>query len=291
MKKPEITTQYFAEKEEQAVIDYINSDSFEEKNKIYNEILIEPFRKMIQSILRRYPIHIGNYDMEEVESNALTHLIEHMIKYKLYIIERKKNNSTDDKWYKLGNDYRFIYIEDANKKLKEINKSDDGYTYRIFKSKAFSYCQTIIRNYYKDHSKKSYNEKKTNLNFDNYVDEINSNAEYTYEMKMENQHQLEKLINCVVKKIEDLIDNNSTMKKNEILVGDAIANILKNWQILFMEDSPEGNYEKRVTNKFAKNKILLYLKEQTGLTTKEIRIGIKPFKEIYFFEKLDYLDD
>ena len=74
-------------------------------------------------------------------------------------------------------------------------------------------------------------------------------------------------------------------------MGDAIVNVLKNWQVLFMEDSPEGKYEKRVTNKFAKNKILLYLKEQTGLSTKEIRIGIKPFKEIYFIEKIDYMED
>lgn len=250
MKEIEKPTQYFAEREEQAVIDYINSDSLEEKNKIYNEILIEPFRKMIQSILRRYPIHIGNYDMEEVESNALTHLIEHMVKF------------------------------NPNK----ITKSGQ-------KTKAFSYCQTIIRNYYKDHSRKSYTEKKTVLSFDDYVDEINENIEYTYEMELENQHQLEKLINGVVKKIEDRIDNDPTIKKNELLVGDAIANVLKNWQVLFMEDSPEGRYEKRVTNKFAKNKILLYLKEQTGLSTKEIRIGIKPFKEIYFIEKIEYFDD
>ena len=33
------------------------------------------------------------------------------------------------------------------------------------------------------------------------------------------------------------------------------------------------------------------LKEQTGLSTKEIRIGIKPFKEIYFVEKMDYMED
>ena len=81
------------------------------------------------------------------------------------------------------------------------------------------------------------------------------------------------------------------MKRNEIIVGDAIVNVLKNWQVLFMEDTPEGKYNKRVTNKFAKNKILLYLKEQTGLSTKEIRIGIKPFKEIYFLQKTDFLDD
>ena len=250
MKKTEITTQYFAEREEQAVIDYINSDSLEEKNNIYNKILIEPFRKMIESILRRYPIHIGNYDMKEVESNALTHLIEHMVKFNPHKITKSGN-----------------------------------------KTKAFSYCQTIIRNYYKDHSKKSYTEKKINLSFDDYVDEINENIDYTYEIETENQHQLEKLINDVVIKIENRIDTDPTIKKNEMLVGDAIANVLKNWQILFMEDSPEGNYDKRVTNKFAKNKILLYLKEQTGLTTKEIRIGIKPFKEIYFIEKLEYIDD
>ncbi len=241
---------YFAEREEQAVIDYINSNSAEEKNRIYNEILIEPFRKMIESILRRYPIHIGNYDMNVVESNALSHLIEHMVKF------------NPDKITKSGN-----------------------------KTKAFSYCQTIIRNFYKDHSKRSYTEKKINLSYDDYADEINENSDYTYEIEDESHHHLEKLIQTVIDKIVDKIDNDPTMKKNEIIVGDAIVNVLKNWHILFMEDSPDGKYNKRITNKFAKNKILFFLKEQTQLSTKEIRIGIKPFKEIYFLEKMDYLDD
>jgi len=285
------TTLYFAEREEQAVLDYIHSDSLEEKNKLYNEILIEPFRKMIQSILRRYPIHIGNYNMEEVETNALAHLIDHMVKYKPFIIERKGENPPTEKWTKLGDAYRFIHIENAYEKLANMIESEDGCKYRIFNSKAFSYCQTIIRNFYKDHSKKSYTEKKINLSFDDYVDEINENIEYTYEMENEEQQKLEMLIQSVIEKIEDRIDNDPIIKKNEIIVGDAIANVLKNWQVLFMEDSPEGKYNKRVTNKFAKNKILLYLKEQTGLSTKEIRIGIKPFKEIYFLEKMDYMED
>lgn len=241
---------YFAEREEQAVIDYINSNSVEEKNQIYNEILIEPFRKMIQSILRRYPIHIGNYDMDEVESNALSHLIEHMVKF------------------------------NPNKITKSGNRT-----------KAFSYCQTIIRNYYRDHGRKSYTEKKVNLSFDDFADEINENSEYSYEIELESQHHLEQLINTVISKIEDKIDGDGSMKKNEIIVGDAIINVLKNWHLLFMEDTPSGKYNKRVTNKFAKNKILLFLKEQTGLSTKEIRIAIKPFKEIYFIEKTDYFDD
>jgi cell fate (sporulation/competence/biofilm development) regulator YlbF (YheA/YmcA/DUF963 family) len=240
---------YFAEREEQAVIDYINSDSYEEKNRIYNEVLIEPFRKMIESILRRYPIHIGNYDMNEVESNALTHLIDHMVKY------------NPDKITKSGN-----------------------------KTKAFSYCQTIIRNYYKDHGRKSYTEKKINLPFDDYFDEISEN--HNYEIAFNEYNELEILIGIVTKKIEEKIDDDiNVMKKNEIVVGDAIVNVLNNWDVLFMEDTPVGNYNKRVTNKFAKNKILFFLKEQTNLTTKEIRIALKPFKNIYYTEKFIFFDD
>jgi hypothetical protein len=284
MIKSEITLQYFAEREEQAVLDYIKSDLFEEKNKIYNEILIKPFRIMIESILRKYPIHIGNYDMNVVESNALTHLIENIVKYRPYIIEQNVGNN---KWVRMGNDYRFFNIIDAQDSLKIINNDD----YRIFYASAFSYCQTIIRNHYKDHSKKSYIEKKINLNFDEYLDEINDINDFTYEIEFENQFKLEKLIVDIANKIEERIENDLLIKKNESLVGYAIVNVLKNWEVLFMEDTSEGKYDKKVTNKFAKNKILFYLKEQTGLTTKEIRVGIKPFKDIYLLKKLECLDD
>jgi len=284
----EVNIPYFAEREEQAVIDYITGTTAEGKNRIYNEILLVPFRKMIESILRRYPIYIGNYDIVEVESNARSHLIEHMIKYRPFIIEYNETGSP--KWTK-SSIYKYFIIEEANEKLKSLIKKDD-YNYRLFKSKAYSYCQTIIRNYYKDHGKKSYIEKKINLSFDDHIDEINENIEYSYELELETHHQFEQLINTVVEKIETKINADDTiMKRNEIIVGDAIVNVLKNWHILFMEDTPEGKYNKRITNKFAKNKILLFLKEQTGLSTKEIRIAIKPFKEIYFIEKMDYLED
>jgi len=249
MEENENKVPYFAEREEKAVIDYINATSAEEKNRIYNEFLKEPFRKMIQSILRRYPIHIGNYNIKEIEENALTHLIENMVKF------------------------------DPN----TITKSGK-------KTKAYSYCQTIIRNYYKDHSKKSYGEKKTILSYDDYVDEINENTKYTYEMNLDTQNEIEILIKNVIKKINNRISTDLTLKRNEYIVGDAIVHILENWNILFMEETPKGKYSKKVTNKFAKNKILLYIKEQTGLSAKEIRIAIKPFKELYFIEKFNSMN-
>lgn len=247
----EENAQYFGEREEKAVIDYINSDSYDIKNDIYNNILLIPFTKMIQSILRRYPIYIGTYSMYEIEVFALSHLIEHMVKF------------NPDKITKSGN-----------------------------KTKAFSYCQTIVRNYFKDLGKKLYNDKLVNLSYDDYCDDIDENIKYSYELSFETQHYLEKLIDIITDRISELIESSDdNLKKNEIIVGDAIVNILKNWHILFMEDTPNGNYNKRVSNKFAKNKILLFIKEQTGLTTKEIRVGIKPFKEIYFIEKIAYLNE
>jgi len=240
---------YFAEREEQAVINFINSNSLEERNKIYDEILAEPFRKMIQSILRKYPIHMGNYSMYEVETDVLVHLIDRMEKYNPETITKAGN-----------------------------------------KTKAYSYCQTIVRNYFKDHGRKTYNDKKTNLNYDDYVDEFSNSNEYSYEFEyndvIDPADQLELLINGIITKIEDKItDENSNLKRNEIIVGDAVVNILKNWKVLFLEDTPEAKYNKKITNKFQKNKILFFIKEQTGLCTKDIRTSIKCFKELYLFEK------
>lgn len=241
---------YFAEREEKAVVDYINTNSVEERHRLYGDILLLPFKKMTESILRKYPTHIGNYDIHEIEANALSHLIEHMIKFN----------------------------------PEKITKSGK-------KAKAFSYCQTIVRNFYKDHSKKSYNEQKTNLPWEDYSDEINTKKEFSYEIDDISKNELEELINIVTLKMKERIDDDKTLKKNEIIVGEAIINVFTNWHMLFLEDSPDGKYNKKVTNNFAKNKILLFLKEQTGLTTKEIRMSMKPYKEIYGIEKANFYNE
>lgn len=241
---------YFAEREEKAVVDYINTDIVEERHRLYSDILRLPFKKMTESILRRYSTHVGNYDIHEVEANALSHLIEHMIKFN----------------------------------PEKITKSGK-------KAKAFSYCQTIVRNFYKDHSKKSYNEQKTNLPWEDYSDEINTKKEFSYEMDDVSQNELEELIKIVTSKMKERIDEDKSLKKNEIIVGEAIINVFTNWHMLFLEDSPDGKYNKKITNNFAKNKILLFLKEQTNLTTKEIRMSMKPYKEIYGVEKTNFYNE
>lgn len=122
--------------------------------------------------------------------------------------------------------------------------------------------------------------------------EINENIEYSYDPELETFNQFEQLIDTVAEKIKIKINsNNSTIKTNEIIVGNAIINVLKNWHILFMEDIPEEKYDKnkRIPNRFAKNNILLFLEKETGLSAKKIRIAIKPFNKTYFLEKTKFL--
>jgi hypothetical protein len=292
---------YFADQEENAVVEYIITDSVERKHQLYNTVLSEPFRMMTETILRRYPTHIGNYDIHEVEANALTHLIEHMIKYRPFIIEyRKKGDYTEitvdengnkiGKWEK-SKVYKYLIREDAEVKLAELQSIESDFEYRIFEARSFSYCQTIVRNYYKDHGKKSYNEKLSNLSWEDHSSDIMEQKEYLYEIDNEEKSDLEELIEIAIVSIRDRIDEDGTLKMNEVIVGEAIIDVLSNWHILFLEETPDGKFNKKITNKYQKNKILNFLKEQTRLNTKEIRMSMKPFKEIYFIEREEFFKE
>jgi hypothetical protein len=158
------------------------------------------------------------------------------------------------------------------------------------KTRAYSYCQTIIRNYYRDHGKKTYLDKKVNLPYHDYSEEIQNDNQFSYEMDYNQNDEIIKLINLIVCEIQKTIDKGN-LKDNEIAVGEAIINILQNWDWLFMENSPSGRYDKVVTNKFQKSKIFLYLKEYTRLSSKEIREALKVYKTLYFSKKTDFFSE
>lgn len=235
--------QYFGECEEQAVVDYINGSS-SDRDRIYREILDEPFRKMVESILRRYPIYIGNNTMQEVEVSCLSHLIQKMVQFN----------------------------------PEKITKNGK-------KTKAFSYLQTIVRNYYRDHNKDSYKNRLRDLNFEDYSSEILNRDEYLYRIDDDDISEIDELIKIVLVEINGVLNTHKDLKKNEIIVGNAILEIFENWDTIFMEDTSNGRYDKKISNNFTKNKILLMLNDITELNTKEIRTNMRKFKTIYDFEK------
>ena len=73
---------YFYEKQEQAVIDYLQAETAEEKNAIYCDILKPAFKKMIESIIRRYKLYIPDEDFEDTFNDTLSFLLTKADKFK-----------------------------------------------------------------------------------------------------------------------------------------------------------------------------------------------------------------
>lgn len=133
------------------------------------------------------------------------------------------------------------------------------------KAKAYSYCQTIVKNYFIQKCKNNLkNQKRFKHDYDKCykIYEIEYDIDYDYKIKS--------IINDTINKIEEKILKLNGKDKR---VGEAIIYLLKNYDKLFKE-------------KMNKLTILEELRIHSGLTTKEIHQSIlKHFKRIWLFEK------
>lgn len=137
---PEKRTGYFYEEEEQAFVDYINAQTKEEKEKIFNEKLLHPFTKMIQSIIRRYKLYTPNETFEDIFDDAFSFLMIKMNYFnpnagkkaysycgticKNYLIKQindfdknqKRNSSYEDNSISLDDKLELSYTENGNER-------------------------------------------------------------------------------------------------------------------------------------------------------------------------------
>lgn len=72
---------YFDVKEEMAVIQYLETDCRDEKNKIYNDHLKKPLDKMISSIIRRYKLYRKDMDFTEIHVDTHSFLMTKIDKF------------------------------------------------------------------------------------------------------------------------------------------------------------------------------------------------------------------
>jgi len=73
---------YFDEREEFAVRLFLSANTFEERNKIYNQNLRKPLDKMISSIIRRYKLYRKDMDFEEIHADTHSFLMTKIEKFK-----------------------------------------------------------------------------------------------------------------------------------------------------------------------------------------------------------------
>lgn len=150
--------------------------------------------------------------------------------------------------------------------------------------KAYSYYGTICKNYLILKINKFVKNQKRNESYEVLGDSLIDNTKYGYDQHESNIEMLTELIGNTSSAVTNIIDNKETMKltENEIKVGIALNNLLNNWDDLFARMG---------SDKFNKSSILLFLKETTLLSTKEIRDGMKKYKLAYQDVKKNMLED
>ncbi len=147
--------------------------------------------------------------------------------------------------------------------------------------KAYSYCGTICKNYLIYRLNQYSKQRKRNVSYDDpnetsqeaygnnpkYSLEDNSTASFVRDLTAVTLHKIESMVSDKHK---------GTLKPNEVKVGQALVELMNNWEELFVHVG---------SDKFNKSSILLFIKENTMLSTTEIRNAMKIFKMSYFMTK------
>lgn len=183
----------------------------------------------------------------------LDKMIESIIRrYKLYV----KSYSFDD----LHSDTFSFLITKIDKFDPQANK------------KAYSYFGTIIKNYLLGKILKQDKETKQNLSYEDMYLTIEENEDYSYSIDQPEGTYDDFILEISVK-VEEKISNKS-LNENEIKVAYALIDILRNWETIFADTMG-------TSDKFNKNRILSHIRDYTLLSTKDIRLSMRKFKEIY----------
>ena len=106
---------YFGEAQEQAVVRYLESESEDERNKIFNEYLREPLVIMVESIIRRYKLYRKDFDYADVHTDTMSFLITKINKF-----DHTKNHKAYSYFGTICKNYLMGAIE---KDTKETNRS------------------------------------------------------------------------------------------------------------------------------------------------------------------------
>ena len=143
--------------------------------------------------------------------------------------------------------------------------------------KAYSYCGTICKNYLL-YRNAQYNKSKQR--FESY-EELNEgmNEDLVFSPDEMTFKQLAPiLIQKVIFGIQTMIENKeaNNLNDNEIKVGIALCELLNKWEDVMEDDG---------SNKLNKSTILYFLREETMMSTKELRDNMKKYKNAYMLIK------
>lgn len=286
---------YFYETEEKAIVQYINEEDKEKKNQIFNTVLYPALTKMIESIIRRYKLFVPDEDFESNFNDTISYLLTKISHFRSTITGYYEIEGDEKIDYEAGN-YPCAQMSEEEYHEKRRNATDKDPEYirvlfgvpstnteeRFFKKethkyKAYSYCGTVCKNYLMYKSTQYAKRMQRNESYDDMYGEIYNSTRYAYEEEG-HEDSYKRLLDKVKNEIEEMLGepDNFELTEKEIIVGKALVDLLKNWEeVLF--NGIDGD----ASNKLQKSSILYFLREETLMTTKEVRENMKPYKMIY----------
>ena len=316
-RKPKERKGYFYEKEEQAIIDYINSNNPEEKNQIFNTILLPALTKMIESIIRRYKLFVPDEEFPQTFNDTISYLLTKINNFKqeMWVYEeisgstpeppvdltkagfnelRKTVNEHSPKYVKVyRDDPQKAYYPAELETLEKLNGEhlqDEEPLFKVYKLelhhyKAYSYCGTVCKNYLIYKNIQYTKNKQRNLPYDEILDDFsNDPKQITQEVDEENYSMAERLIKEMSKEIKVIMEDpvKNVLSDNELKVGTALTELLDNWEHVLNVDG---------SNKLQKSSVLYFLREETMMTTKEVRDNMKKFRGAYYLLKKGLIEE
>lgn len=121
-RKPKINN-YFEKKEEDALIRYLNTTDENERNDIFNEILLPAYTKMVESIIRRYNLYVPDESFEELFDDTMSFLTS-----KLHKFDAKKGFKAYSYCGTVAKNYLIYKILQFSKNQKRVSSFDENET-------------------------------------------------------------------------------------------------------------------------------------------------------------------
>ena len=178
------------------------------------------------------------------------------------------------KLYRKGETYEELHSDTVSFLMTKVHKFEPKRG-----KKAYSYFGTISKHYILGLLIKDEKYLKQTSSYEDLSSEFEERADLSYVMDNDGfimDDFIVKLINSIKEEMNDEdLPPKKKLNDNEKKVGLALIYILENWETAF--ETMEGG------SKYNKNSVLETMRNYTLLSTKDIRISMKRYKDLYEF--------
>ena len=212
------------------------------------------FTKLTQDSIQRYLAETTDKTRNEIYNNDILPAFEKLVEN---LINIHKFNSIDDNYEDIKNDcISFLY-----ESLKKFD-FERG-------TNAFSYFNVLAKNWLIIKSKQKQNKNKKNVSIDNFeTDTTTLDAKLFESNIMIYQEEIDREKEENFSDIMDILKSvkNMSKTKNEIMCMDSVISLFQNIDNIDF---------------FNKNAVFLYLRELSGLSSKQLTLTIQNIKKYY----------